>query len=88
MDSRNCQTFYASPAKPGGLLKELVEAGVASALNGSNLRLIHSFSCNSQKKVRMLAKMPHLLEGRRGFPSIRRRLRLGLQYSPIVSRLT
>ena len=23
MDSRNCQTFYASPAKPGGLLREL-----------------------------------------------------------------
>jgi hypothetical protein len=23
MDSRNCQTFYASPAKPGELLKKL-----------------------------------------------------------------
>ena len=26
MDSRNCQTFHASPAKPGGLLRELVDA--------------------------------------------------------------
>ena len=30
MDSRYCQTFYASPAKPGGLLKE---PGIAYALH-------------------------------------------------------
>ena len=68
--------------------RRLTETGVANALNGSNLRLIQSFSCNSQKNVRRLVKISLLLEGLRVFPSVRRRLRLGLQYSPTVSRFT
>ena len=54
MDSRNCQTFYASPAKPGGLLKELAQFN--TALNRRTPSVITLLGMGGQGKTTLLAQ--------------------------------